>query len=244
MDYEQNIPFYIHKFRDYPWKVYESEHYIFHVEDDSLTEKEIEIIKHRQESAFNKIITKLELSLPQRKIIYYLYSSQEKKKELMGNDWFGQSIYNEFMIHAVYNEKDKVVGEHEDTHLLSLELGLPVSLFQEGLAEFMVGLSMFGNNHNDVIKSGIKNGLSIDIKNLMSQQGWLDTPDEDAEFYYSVAGSFISYIYESFGLEVFKKIYFAMDRKNTGDENIKILESMTRQQSVATLEASWRKNIG
>jgi len=242
MNYEQNIPFYIHKFKDYSWKVYESEHYVFHVEEESLAEKDIEEIKARQELAYTKIIQTLKLQKLKQKIKYYFYSSREKKAELTGDGWYGQSIYNEFTVHAVYNEKDKVVGEHEDTHLLSLELGLPISLFQEGLAEYMVGLSMFGNNHNAIIKSGIKRGLPVDIKSLMSQQEWLDTPDEDAEFYYSVAGSFISYIYESFGLEVFKKIYSVMDRKNTRVENIRLLESITGQK-INKLETLWCENI-
>ena len=80
MNYEQHIPFYIDKFKNYPWKRYESEHYIFHVEDKSLAEKEIETIKKRQEKAFSKIVSTLCLSPAGQKIIYYFYSSQEKKK--------------------------------------------------------------------------------------------------------------------------------------------------------------------
>ncbi|MDP2692073.1 MAG: hypothetical protein Q8O88_00355, partial [bacterium] len=133
-------------------------------------------------------------------------------------------------------------GEHEDTHLLSLELGLPISLFQEGLAEFMVGRSMFGNDHNTIIRGRVNRGLLVDLKKLMSQKGWLDTPDDEAEFYYSIAGSFVAYIYESFGLEVFKKIYSVMDRKNTNEANIGLLESITGQK-VTDMETLWYKNI-
>ena len=228
MNYEQDIPFYTHKFKNYDWNKYESDHYVFNVEKESLAEKNIEMIKERQEKAYLKITEKLKLEKSDQKITYYFYSSQEKKTELMGDSWYGQSIYNEFTIHAVYNEKDKVIGEHEDTHLLSLELGLPISLFQEGLAEYMVGSSMFGNNHNYIIKDGVEKGLHIDIKNLMSQQGWLDTPDEKAEFYYSLAGSFVKYIIETFGLKIFKKIYSTMDRENSREKNIEIFESVTK----------------
>ncbi len=240
MTYEQNIPFYIHKFKDYSWKQYESEHYVFHVEENSLAEKDIEEIKKRQEAAYAKIMEKLKLSSPDRKIIYYFYSSRENKAKLMGDDWYGQSIYNELAVHAIYSEKDKVVGEHEDTHLLSLQMGLPISLFQEGLAEFMVGKSMFGKNHDAVIKEGIERGLSVELKNLMSQEGWLNTSDEEAELYYSVAGSFVSFIYANFGLELLKKIYATMDRKNSGEENMRLLESITGQ-SFDNLEASLLK---
>ena len=93
MKYEQNVPFYITKFKDYPWKIYESDHYIFHVEEESLAEKDIEEIKTRQESAYTKIIQTLKLQKPDQKIKYYFYSSQDKKAELMGDGWFGHIIF-------------------------------------------------------------------------------------------------------------------------------------------------------
>jgi len=242
MKYAQNIPFYITKFKDYPWKIYESDHYIFHVEAESLAEKDIEEIKTKQESAYAKIMWTLNLQKPEQKIRYYFYSSQDKKEKLMGDGWFGQSIYNEFEVHVVYNEKDKVVGEHEDTHLFSLQMGLSISFLQEGLAECMVGRSMFGDKHNKVIKEGIKRGLTINIKNLMSQQGWLDTSDEEAKFYYSIAGSFVRYLLDTLDLQTFKKIYSEMDRENSAEENIKILESITLTP-LTNIEAKWRTTI-
>lgn len=242
MEYEQNIPFYITKFRNYPWHTYESDHYIFHVEAGSLAEKEIEQIKAGQEAAYSKITQTLKLKEPDQKIKYYFYPSQDKKAELMGDGWYGQSIYNEFEVHAVYNEQDKVVGEHEDTHLLSLQLGLPISFFQEGLAEAMVGKSMFGNEHDEIIKEGLKRGLKIDLKNLMSQQGWLDTPDEEAEFYYSIAGSFVNYLLIRLGLDIFKKIYTNMGRINMEEKNMKIFESITKI-AFLEIENEWQKSI-
>lgn len=240
--YEQKISFYIEDFKKHDWSVYESDHYIFYVEKNSLAERDIDQIKLRQESAFEKIVTKLSLNPRLQKIKYYFYSSQELKAKLMGDAWYGQSIYNEYTIHAIYNEQDKVLGEHEDTHLLSLECGLPISLFQEGLAESMVGKSIFGNDHNEVIKKGIRKGLSFKIENLMSQQGWLNTPDEEAEFYYSIAGSFTTYLINEFGIEQYLKIYRSMDRKNTFTENIIIFNNILVKDFEAEV-SSWLKNM-
>lgn len=221
--------------------MYESKHYVFHVEEGSLAEKDIQIIKARQESAYEKIISTLKIKEPGQKIIYYFYPSQEKKEELMGDGWYGQSIYNEFTVHAIYNEQDKVVGEHEDTHLLSLQMGLPISLFQEGIAECMVESSMFGNNHNDVLKMGMERGLEPNLTELMSQEGWLNTPDREAEFYYSIAGSFIRYLLDIIDLDTFKKLYSDMSRDNTKEKNIEIFESTTRM-SIENAEAKWQTN--
>lgn len=238
--YEQNIPFYIDLFKKCTWSVYESEHYVFHVQKNSLAEHDIESIKNRQESAYEKITTTLGIIRNFQKIKYYFYSTREQKEKLMGDSWFGQTIYNEFTIHAVYNEKDKVVGEHEDTHLLSLEWGLPISLFQEGLAEAMVGSSMFGNAHKDVLNQGFEKGLSINLEELFSQQGWLDTPDEEAEFFYSVAGSFVTHLILVFGREIFKKVYLSMGRQNHCEENIKQFQIITGK-TLKNVEAEWLK---
>jgi hypothetical protein len=242
MAYEQHIPFYIHKFKDFPWKTYETEHYVFNVEADSLADREIEIIKTRQEAAYKKIIESLSLEEAGRKITYYFYPSQEKKAELMGDEWYGQSIYDEFTVHAVYNERDKVVGEHEDTHLLTLQLGFPISFLQEGIAEAMVGKSMFGNEHNSVVSDGIKNGISLDLSSLMSQQGWLDTPDEEAEFYYSVAGSFTRYILDTIGIDKFKELYPLMDRQNSKEKNIEVFKTVVGKD-LDTVENDWRRKF-
>ncbi len=241
MTYIQHIPFYIHKFREFPWKTHESQHYIFNVEEGSLADIEIEQIKSRQEAAFSKIIKVLDLKEPSQKISYYFYSSRENKAELMGDGWYGQSIYDEFAIHAIYNEQDKVVGEHEDTHLLTLQLGYPVNFLQEGIAEAMVGKSMFGNDHDQVVQNGLRKGLDVNLEDLTAtQQAWLDTSDEEAEFYYSVAGSFTKYLLETFGFEKFKKLYELNTRDNTREANLEIFKQVYGKQ-INALAEDWRK---
>ncbi len=239
--FEQNIPFYIYDFNKYSWKVHETEHYIFHVEENSLADFEIQKIIKTQETAYKKIVNFLRISESPRKIKYYFYSTPEKKKELMGDSWFGQSIYNEFTIHAIYNENDRVIGEHEDTHLLSLEWGLPISFFQEGLAEYMVGKSMFGKLHNDVLVDGLKRGLSVDVVLLMDQDGWLGTDDEEAEFYYSIAGSFVGYAFNIFGLEVFRNLYISMSRTNSREINVQNFLKITGR-TILEVETEWLKS--
>src|SRR3989344_4788166 len=140
MKYAQNIPFYITKFKDYPWKIYESDHYIFHVEAESLAEKDIEEIKTRQEMTYTKIIQTLKLQKPDQKIKYYFYPSQDKK----------------------------------------------------------------------------------------------------AEFYYSIAGSFIKYLLDILDLQTFKELYSGMNRKNSTEENIKVFE-LNLKTSMKDTETKWKE---
>ncbi|PIR40357.1 MAG: hypothetical protein COV33_00155 [Candidatus Zambryskibacteria bacterium CG10_big_fil_rev_8_21_14_0_10_34_34] len=76
----------------------------------------------------------------------------------------------------------------------------------------------------------------------MSQQGWLNTPDEEAEFYYSIAGSFIKYLLGTLNLQIFKELYLKMDRKNSVEENVKIFESIFLSP-LANVEEKWRTSI-
>lgn len=207
-----------------------------------MAEKDIEMIKARQESAFNKIVTTLILEETGRKITYYFYPTQESKAELMGDGWYGQSIYDEFSVHAVYGDEHKVVGEHEDTHLLTLQLGLPISFIHEGLAEYMAGVSMFGHDHSAVVQDGLRKGLPSDITSLLSQQGWLDTPDEDAEYYYSLAGSFCRYLIDTVGVEKFKKLYGLLERENSATQNMELLESVTGK-TMGDITKSWLVSV-
>ena len=73
----------------------------------------------------------------ERTINYFLYPANQLKGEIMGDDGNGNTNREKFEVYAVYNENIKCIGAHEDTHLLSLPLGLATKLFREGLAEFM-----------------------------------------------------------------------------------------------------------
>lgn len=242
MNYEQNIPFYITKFRDCPWKIYESDHYIFHVEAKSLAEKEIEKIKEIQESAYTKIIQTFKFQEPRQKIKYYFYPSQDKKAELMGDDWFAQAIYNEFEVHAVYDEKDRVIGEHEDTHLLSLPWGLSIGLFQEGLAEYMVGKNWFGEDHDKVAFEGLEENVLPTVSDMMEHEKWLNLSDEHAIYHYGFVGSFTKYLIENFGKEEFKELYQNTSRTKTKEENIKVFTKIY-QISPEEMEEEWKNHI-
>lgn len=137
--YPQNLPTYTHKFLEYKdWIKCETTHYIFNYTSGSEAEKDIEVIKETQENAYKKITSFLKLEKDENKIEYYFYPDPKTKKDLMGDDWYAQSIYNEYRVHVLYTADDKPIGPHEDTHLLTLCYGLSMPFIQEGLADYMV----------------------------------------------------------------------------------------------------------
>lgn len=212
--YKQQLSHYIHDFlSDARWVRRESGHYVFYYFKKSLAEKEIKKIEIRQENAYKKIIGFLKVPGPGKKIEYFLYPDAETKKALMGDDWYAQSIYNEIRIHCVYTEKDKPIGEHEDTHLLSLPWGLSVNFFQEGLAEFMVGHAWDGRLHVQYVREGYGKHFYPSLPVLIEPDSWLNSPDDKAIYFYSLAGAFTAFLVDRFSAASFEAFYKATDRE-------------------------------
>ncbi|HBB56816.1 TPA: hypothetical protein DEW47_01145 [Patescibacteria group bacterium] len=240
-DIKQYLPFYKENFKkDTRWLKKETEHYTFNYFPDSLAEKEVDFIAERQEKAFKKIISFLRLKPPKKKISYYLYPSKKTKKELMGDDWYAQSIYHDFCVHILYTSEIKPVGEHEDTHLLSLPWGLSIGFWAEGLAEYLTGHDWYGNSHNIKIREGFKRKIFPSIESLMSQKAWMDLPDENAIYYYCLAGSFTKFIIEKFGMEKFKELYKETSRGKGAEENKKVFKKIYGID-IDEAEQGWKK---
>lgn len=225
--YQQNLPNYKHDFLADPrWTKRVSEHYTFNYFSGSIAEKDINTIERRQEEAYKKIVDFLNVPEISKKIEYFIYPDKETKKALMGDDWYAQSIYNEYRIHILYTEKDKPVGEHEDTHLLSLPWGLSIGFFQEGFAEFMVGKAWDGKSHESYTKEGYKGSFYGPIKNFMDSGAWLRIDDAKAIYFYSLAGAFVSFLIQSFGKVKFEAFYKTSSRAYSAEKNSLIFEGI------------------
>ena len=218
---KQQLDNYRTDFKSASWEVRDSAHYLFHYFKNSLAEKEIEHIAETQENAYALITTFLELpSYPEQKISYYLYPDSQTKERLMGSPWFAQAVYTDFLIHALYTEEDKVIGPHEDTHLLSLPLGLSIGFLQEGLAEYMVGHDWYGNQFHEVMQEAQKNDAFKILDDLpTSHQAWLDTDDAYARQYYSLAALFTSFLIKNYGKDAYLKLYTSLGRECSKAEN-------------------------
>ncbi len=218
--FEQHLPGYTEAFKTASWIVRESLHYRFHYFAGSLAEREIDHVVETQEDAHAAVLSFLNLSDPNHRISYYLYPDTDTKKQLMGNPWFAQSIYNDFAIHALYTEEHRVIGPHEDTHLLSLPFGLSVGFIQEGLAERMVGHDWFGDSFAGTVRSVVQEeGFAPSADFLVSHKAWLDTPDDFARQYYALAALFADYLIARFGKEMYFKLYSALQRDATPSKN-------------------------
>ena len=224
---KQYLPTYKHDFlNDEQWLTKVSEHYVFHYFPNSEAENDIDMIVRVQEKAYSKIISFLEVEPPKKKIRYYFYPNEAIKTSLVGDDWYAQSIRDEFTVHALYTKEIKPLGEHEDTHLLSLPWGISIGFFQEGLAEFLVGHAWDGKSHISYVKEGYKQNLYPPLTDFFEHEAWLRTDDSKPLYFYSLVGAFTTFLVNKFGKDKFKELYTKTRRDIDKSENQAIFETI------------------
>jgi len=224
---KQYLPRYIHNFlKESHWLTADSDNHIFHYFPRSEAEKDIGTIISTQNIAFEKIVSFLDVEMPKKKIEYYFYPNKEIKIALMGDNWYAQSIRDEFRVHVLYTKDIKPLGEHEDTHLLSLPWGISIGFFQEGLAEFMVGHAWDGRSHVSYVKEGYAENLYPSLSSFFEHNAWLQTDDSRPLYFYSLAGAFTAFLINNYGKDKFKELYENTHREMSQKENLTVFENI------------------
>ena len=178
---------------------------------------------------------------PIQKIEYYLYPDEATKTALMGDDWYAQSVYAEMRVHVLYTADIHPLGAHEDTHLLSLPWGVSIGLFQEGLAEYMVGHAWDGRSHASYVAEGYKLGLYPSIADFFEHEAWLRTDDSKPLYFYSLVGAFATYLIGTGGMDKFKDVYMNLRRDASKADNLAVFESV--YGVIGQIEAKFKASL-
>lgn len=122
-----------------------------------------------------------------------------------GNDPINAfAVLGENKIYAVYNPDVKCIGFHEDTHLISATLGIPQSEFLlEGLAMFF-DKTWWGLQNERWACYYKTKSQDISIKSMLETK---DFYSFDCMISYPIAGAFIQFLIDRYGLERFKTLY-------------------------------------
>lgn len=216
----------------------ESPHYDFFVFENSVALKEIDEIIQTQENSYKKILDFINTK-NDRKIKYFLYPSNRIKAEMTDNDGNGHALRDEFEVHAVYNDKVKCIGPHEDTHLLVSFLGLPPQLFREGLAEYLSG-TWDGQSHDKWVSKFIVENKVPELVKVIDDEEWYELDDTIS---YPSAGSFIGFLIQKIGKEEFLKLYKALNRDFDLEKNKSIFERITNL-SITEAQDQWLSKLG
>ncbi|HOZ02524.1 MAG TPA: hypothetical protein PKV57_01780 [Bacilli bacterium] len=194
-----------------PFKILETDNYIFHYLEGSLAEKDILIIAQEQEKAFCQICNFLKMR-PSFKIKYYLYDSADEVGKIYGDNEPCNGFANpdDKSVCAVYNEDVKCIGPHEDAHVLSFSMNdnFPRSEFLiEGFAMFFD--EMWWSIENNLwVKYYIYKGRYISIKELLKDDKFYSI---DCSITYPIGGSFTNYLINNFGLEKYLTLFSSKD---------------------------------
>lgn len=219
------------------WQKKDSPHYNFHYFPNSAAEKNINSIIKFQEDNYTKILDFLGIE-NNKKINYFLYPDNKTKGDMMGDDGNGNANWDKFEVHAVYNDKIQCIGSHEDTHLLSLPIGISVKLFREGLAEYM-SKTWHGESHDYwAHKFKTKNRLP-DFSLVIDNDVWDKYDDMIA---YPCAGSFISFLIKSLGKEKYLLVYGSLDQNKPREINLETFFNLTGN-TISQCQEEWEKGI-
>ena len=195
--------------------IHTTKHYVFTYKEDSLAAKDIKKIAKIQEECLTKISNTLKVSFTE-KIKYYLLESAKEIGKLYGiNEPInGFAVWGENKIYALYNDKIKCIGPHEDTHLISFVINTPKSNFiVEGLAMYFD--EKWWGLDNDVWASYYKaNNKDLSISNLLSNE---EFDSLNCEITYPIAGSFVKYLINRFGVDKFIQLYQITEVPDSND---------------------------
>ena len=205
-------------------KQYESEHYVFNFNTDSVAEKNILHIAKKQELCLSYICNVLQVS-PNFKIKYFLCDSPEEVGEIYGdNDPCNGFAEAPDKVYAVYNDKVRCIGFHEDAHLISYLIAANESpAIREGLAMFF-DRQWWGIHNMEWTCYYLLTDRYQSISKMLDKDAFYEIDDFIS---YPIVGSFTEWLISSFGINNYIEFY-----KTTGstDAAFKLVYGKTAEE--------------
>lgn len=193
-------------------KAFESQHYLFHYEVGTAAERDIEEIADKQERCFAHICSILGIS-PSIKIEYFLCNSPKDVGRIYGdNEPCNGFTVMPNKIYAVYSDKDKCVGFHEDAHIISYTVNRPdCPAIREGLAMYF-DRKWWGIHNLDWVWLFLKYDLYIPVEKLLDKEFFFA---QECSITYPIMGAFTEWLISRFGIEKFKCLFMESDIVNS-----------------------------
>ena len=200
-----------------------TDHYVFHFKEHSMAERDIVSVSSLQEECYSFISCCLGTEA-NGTIHYHFFDTPEEvgRQYAITHDNDDDEPCNGFAlpdtvskdgmnhIYAVYNDKLKCIGFHEDAHIISYSLGRPISQFvREGLAMFF-DRYWWGIDNYSWTRWYLEQGKLPSVKKMLQNEFFREYDDSTI---YPIAGAFTSYLIERYGMQK----YLAFYRACTGD---------------------------
>ncbi len=194
-----------------------TDHYVFHYAEHSTAERDIIQISSLQEECYSFISQCLGTEA-NGKIHYHFYETPEEvgsqyaavhdndDDEPCNGFALPESMSRDGLnhIYAVYSDRVKCIGFHEDAHIISYSLGRPVSKFiREGLAMFF-DRYWWGIDNYSWTRWYLEQGKMPSVNVLFQNESFNAYDDTTV---YPIAGAFTSYLIERYGMELYIEFY-------------------------------------
>lgn len=183
---------------------HETEHYIFHCEQNSYAQAHIDEIAAVQEACYAYITGVLNV-VPSFKIQYYLCDTPDKVGQIYGDN----EPCNGFAalpdrIYAVYNENVQCIGMHEDAHVISYCINRPQSAaLREGLAMFF-DRKWWGISNLEWAGMYLQKGVLPPLRVMLDDECFFEYSDT---LTYPIMGAFTEYLIFTYGNENYSRLY-------------------------------------
>lgn len=185
-------------------KHHNSEHYVFHFQENSLAESDISEIASHQEACYRYICDVLNVE-PDYKINYYLCETPEEVGHYYGDDEPGNGFARiPDKVYCVCNKEMKCIGFHEDAHLISELIGHPISpAIREGIAMYF-DKRWWGIHNIHWVEYFLKTGKYLSIAELINREYFFE---QDCRITYPIMGAFTEWLIASYGQDKYKEFY-------------------------------------
>ncbi|HIO50471.1 TPA: hypothetical protein EYN23_24410 [Candidatus Poribacteria bacterium] len=206
---------------------YQTRNFLLFFEKGSIVEDKIKEIAVDHEFRYAQLIKYFQIN-PDRKVRSYIYTSPKRKKRLMGAKYTSLQDVMGYGLHINFEDFPHPVLKHELAHVLTSEWHsfLPISL-KLGLHEGIAVAAEWDSGDLDPHQwTRAMHDLNIapSIQRIMGLGFWIQSGPSS----YTVAGSFVRFLVDTYGIEKFKHVF------PTG--NFKKIYN----KSLATLDREWQ----
>lgn len=222
-------------FKGNEFRIEESEHFTYFLHTGSLAEQELAAIINARERAYKEISQKLGID-HKGKIKFFLFPSAREKAFYTGTIGWGWGTAQTII--EIYDSEIKLDPWHETTHIISCSINQdPPSLFFEGLAVYMIDIMREEGGTIDGLAVRFKgDNWLIPLGELIDLQ--IGSKRSNPTISYPESGSFVKYLVERYGMDLFKRLYAQIHKGQESTEKNQVIHRIY-DKSIAELEKEW-----
>ena len=208
----------------FDWHTDSTLHFVLYYEAESPAQQRLELIKQDAEASLGHILDLLHINAYNGPLHLFLVSSRTRIRELIGRETNGTAFYQTGVLVFIISETQMLSARHELLHVVAMNLwGVPEPWLNEGLAVY-AGDHWHGYDLHALVHHLDETNRLFSLETLINR-----FRQQDEWVTYPVAGSFVKYLYEEYGVKAVQGIW------KGGVSSVEVATGKT----LSVLEAEW-----